>query len=183
MRKNIIISSVLASLIVAWIVWLSSSAHDNFTSNWENGFKMFGMERWIWGFSTKKGLTDEEKIALESMTKEEKQTFFETKREEMQAEMEQFRIEREAKEAVIDSLLAWNALTSEQEALRAEIIAERSERKIAMEDMRVKMEQVHSIMKKKKNGEDLTEQEQAVLDEMWWHRWPWKMMMGRGMHR
>ena len=44
-------------------------------------------------------LTDEEKTALESMTDEEKQTFFETKRAQQKAKME-------ARESVIDKLLA-----------------------------------------------------------------------------
>lgn len=104
-------------------------------------------------------LTDEEKTQLESMNDEQKQAFFETKRAEQKAK-------REARENVIDKLLAGETLTAEEENLRAEIIKERAERKVKMQEMEQKREEMKTIMEKKKAGEELSEEEQTVLDEM-----------------
>lgn len=74
--------------------------------------------KWLWRMF----LTEDEKIALESMTDEEKITFMENKKEEIQ-------IIRESEESVIDKLLAGESLTQEEELIRNEIIKKRSERK------------------------------------------------------
>ncbi len=85
--------------------------------------------------------------------------------DEQIAEREAKHAEREAKEAVIDALLAGQSLTAEQETLRTEIIAERAERKAKREEMKALKEEIKPILEKKRNGEDLTEAEQAKLDE------------------
>jgi len=118
--------------------------------------KQFGKDK----FSKKsgayfKGLTDEEKIALESMSDEEKQAFFEKKKEEKQTEMEAKRAEREAEANVIDKLLVWESLTADEEIIRTEIISKREERK-----------QVRDLMEKSRSWETLTQEEQAKLDEI-----------------
>lgn len=97
-------------------------------------------------------LTDAEKTALESMSLTEKQAFFEKKRTEMEAK-------RDAYEAVIDKLLAGTALTSEEEAIRQEIVKHRAERKAhraTMETIRTKLQA----------GTALTAEEQAIVDSM-----------------
>lgn len=86
-----------------------------------------GMWRWNkWGFLN--DLTTEEKTTLEAMSDDEKKAFFETKKAEMQAR-------REAHEAVIDKLLAWEKLTSDEELVRTEIVKERAERKAKIQEL------------------------------------------------
>ncbi|MDD3144589.1 MAG: hypothetical protein PHV23_00600 [Candidatus Gracilibacteria bacterium] len=70
-------------------------------------------------------LTTEEKTALQSMTTEEKKAFFEAKKAEQIAK-------RDAREGVIDKLLAGQTLTADEEVVRAEIIKERADRKAEM---------------------------------------------------
>jgi hypothetical protein len=57
-------------------------------------------------------------------------------------------------------------LTTEQEVLRTEIINEREERKVKQVERESKMEEVKIILDKKHAGEDLTDEEQTILDEM-----------------
>lgn len=133
---------------------------------WWKGWEwmwMFGFWLWI------EKLTDEEKTQLESMTDEQKKAFFETKRAEIEAR-------QELRETVIDKLLAWTTLTSEEETVRQEIISERTEIKAK----KAEMEEIRTIMKKYKSGETLTTEEQAKLDEFkaniperkeFWKRW------------
>lgn len=104
-------------------------------------------------------LTDAEKTALESMTDTEKQAFFDKKRAEAETK-------RDAREAVIDKLLAGTTLTTDEETLRKEIITERAERKAKQAEMKAKMDQIKAIMDKKKAGTTLTTEEQALLDSM-----------------
>lgn len=59
------------------------------------------------------------------MTTEEKKAFFEAKKLEQKAK-------RDAREGVIDKLLAWEVLTANEELIRAEIIKERANRKTKM---------------------------------------------------
>jgi len=92
---------------------------------WKGMWKWNGEWRWNKGGFIN-DLTTEEKTALETMTTEEKKAFFETKKVEMEAK-------REAHENVIDKLLAWEKLTSDEELVRAEIVKERAERKAEME--------------------------------------------------
>lgn len=104
---------------------------------------------WFWD-----KLTDEEKTALESMTNEEKKEFFEEKRSEAESK-------REARETVIDKLLSWETLTSDEEVIKQEIIENRAEMKLKREEM----EEIKTLMEKVKNGETLTDKEQAQLDD------------------
>ncbi len=122
------------------------------------------MGKWHWdrwwemrerGFEN--NLTDAEKTALKTMTNAEKQTFFETKMTTQKAKMEAY-------ENVIDKLLAWVTLTSEEEAIKQEIIKQRAERKAKMVEMETKMTEIKAILEKKKSGETLTSDEQAKLD-------------------
>lgn len=93
--------------------------------------------RWFgWKMNFKKGvnwimkwLTDDEKTALEWMTDEEKEDFFNTKREAKKIEYEAKKIEREAHEAVIDKLINWEELTSDEKVILEEIKIKRAERK------------------------------------------------------
>lgn len=120
-------------------------------SKFQNRFNKF---KKIWN-----NLTDEEKTALKSMSDEQKKEFFTKKREEK-------KLEKETHRKVIDKLLAWETLTTEEENLRAEIIRKRAERQKNREEMRAKREQVKIILDKKKAGETLTDEEQATLNEM-----------------
>lgn len=112
-------------------------------------------------------LSEEEQEAFQNMSDEEKETFLNTKREEKRAEAEARQEENQARENVIDKLLAWESLTTEEETLRQEIITERATRKQEMEERK-------ALMDKKISGEELTEEEEAILNEMRggkWGRW------------
>lgn len=172
--------NLLATLLILGITatWLSYTFADDTTTtdtttvnwcdfdwkgfNWEK-WKWFWMEWWMWGWMID-NLTDEEKTALESMTSEERQTFMETKRTEQEAK-------RESHETVIDKLLAWTSLTSDEETIRQEIIKQRAERKVEMETRKAEMEEMKTIMDKKKAGTTLTTEEQTKLDTFQSNRW------------
>lgn len=86
------------------------------TYKWNKKWK----NKWMWW----KGwfindLTDEEKALFDEMTDEEKKEFLDTKREEHKILMESYN-------SVIDKLLAWEELTTEEENLRSEIIEYRA---------------------------------------------------------
>ncbi len=152
-------------------------------------------EKWAKHGGKRKGganLTDEEKTALESMSDEEKQTFFADKKAQMNAEKEASRAvvaklingesltsaeetirgellvklesrTSEGKElregsALIIKVLAGDELTSEDEAA----LAEKQEKHAQREAQRVIIEPIKA---KLDAGEELTEQEQAVLDD------------------
>ncbi len=91
----------------------------------------------------------------------------------------------EGRETVIDKLLAWTALTADEEILRAEIIKERAEMKAKKAEMDAKMTEIKAIMEKKKAGTTLTTEEQAKLDTMKkempksekWRMWEVRWMM------
>lgn len=67
-------------------------------------------------------LTEAEKTALDAMTETEKAEFFQKKQSEHKAK-------KEAKEAVLDKILAGQSLTADEEIIRQEIIADRAEKK------------------------------------------------------
>lgn len=173
-NKKILTGLLIATVVVSW-VW-ASFASDTTNSWTANINKVFNWVRAWMGKFMGAWLTDAEKTALESMTDTEKQTFFETKRTEQKVKME-------AHENVIDKLLAWSTLTSEEETLRQEIIKERAERKLERETREAEMEAIQPILEKKRNWETLTTDEQTKLDAFeanrsgkWW-------MRGRWMHR
>lgn len=173
-NKKILTGLLIATVVVSW-VW-ASFASDT-TNSWTASInKVFNWVRAWMGKFMGAELTDAEKTALESMTDTEKQTFFETKRTEQKAKIE-------AHANVIDKLLAWSSLTSEEETLRQEIIKERAERKLERETREAEMEAIQPILEKKRNWETLTTDEQTKLDSFhanrpgkWW-------MRGRWMHR
>ena len=126
---------------------------------WHNGeWRWFGGEgRWMWEWFGGGGrwmikLTDEEKTALSSMTDDEKKTFFETKRQEAQALAD-------AKEAVIDKLIAGETLTDSEKVTLETIKTERAEAKAK----KAEMEEIRTILEKQKAGTTLTTDEQAKL--------------------
>ncbi|USN59190.1 MAG: hypothetical protein H6767_03780 [Candidatus Peribacteria bacterium] len=100
-------------------------------------------------------LTDEERTQVAAMSAEERTAFFETKRSEMEAQ-------RAAHTAVIDALIAGDALTDAQELVRQEIATQMNstsnERKCERENA--------SLVKKLVNGEELTDEEKTSLEEM-----------------
>ena len=104
-------------------------------------------------------LTDAEKTALESMSDTEKKAFFDKKRTEMETKME-------ARDTVIDKLLAGTTLTPDEEKIRQEIITERTAMKAKRAEMKAQMEKIKTIIEKKKSGQTLTTEEQTVLDSM-----------------
>lgn len=77
-----------------------------------------------WGFGGFRDdfLTEDEKEAFNNLTSDEKKEYLEAKRLEEKSKME-------LKELVIDKLLIWESLTSEEEVIRQEIITERANRK------------------------------------------------------
>ena len=129
---------------------------------WEKMFK--GHEWKMWGkFRWANNLTAEEKTSLESMSNEEKKAFFESKMTQQKAKMEY-------KENVIDKVLAWENLTTDEQTIKAEIIAQRADRKVKMQEQQAKMEAIKAILEKKKAGETLTADEKASLKEIKWNR-------------
>jgi len=115
---------------------------------WGMWWKWHGRDGFMW-----QELTYAEKTALQSMTDTEKKSFFEQKRTEAEAKMT-------AEDNVIDKLLAWQTLTSDEETVRQEIIKERADIKVK----KTEMDSMRTIMEKKKNWETLTSDEQSKLD-------------------
>lgn len=139
-------------------------------TNWQ--WMWFGMlmweKKWFWG-KFMNNLTDEEKSQIENMTDAERQAFFEKKRDEFEAKMT-------ARSNVMDKILAWQSLTSEEEKIKQEIILERSEMKLEREKRIAEREAMEPIFTKMQNGETLTTEEQTKLNEFkqnW--KWRWKM--------
>lgn len=77
------------------------------------------------------------------------------------------------RENVIDKLLSWTTLTTEEEVIRQDIIKERATKKTEMEKRKKEMEEVKVIMDKKRAWTTLTTEEQSKLDSFkmnkkWW---------------
>lgn len=151
MKTNKIIAGAIATSILVTGLWVASADF----SEMKNNSKHNRIE-----------LTQDQKTEIENMSQDEKKVFFQTKKTEIQAD-------REAKENVIDKLLAGETLTSVEENLRQEIIEQRAERKLKMEARKADREEMKSIIEKKKNGEELTEDEEAKLEEMKSHSKKW----------
>jgi hypothetical protein len=83
----------------------------------------------------------------------------------------------EAHENVIDKVLAWSTLTSEEETTKQEIIKERAEKKLERETREAEMVTIKPILEKKKAWTTLTSDEQAKLD-VFQSEWHWKGMKG-----
>ena len=167
-------NKLISAVLLAWIAstgfaWISSADDTQVTTSTSES---------SYGFEMKKGkhmrgmnhLSEEDKALLEDMDETEKQEFFEQKREEYQAK-------RELQESVIDDLLAGNTLTAEQESVRAEMITQRAERKAQMLEKQEQRETMRAIMEKKEAGEELTQEEQELVDSFAekhkgkWIRW------------
>lgn len=115
-EEQVVLDETKNTLFSFWIwKWMNNG-------RWGMMWEIWG-KKWMWIVMW--DITDEEKTALESMTDEEKQAFFESKKEELRAR-------QESHENVIDKLLAWESLTSEEEIIRQEIIQLRTERKEKM---------------------------------------------------
>ncbi len=151
-NKKIVAGILISGILTAW-VWATFANDTNINSKNMPFFK--NLKKWSWmeyfkGGLMKNNLTNEEKIALNSMTDEQKIEFYNKKTEEQL-------VKRGLKESVIDTLLAWGKLTSEQEVIRNEIIKERAE-------MKAKMEEFKTIMEKRKAWETLTNEEESMLE-------------------
>lgn len=128
---------------------------------WIGEGMMSGMLMKMWGMAQ---LTDAEKAKLATMTDAEKKVFFEAKRTEMEAKME-------AREAVMDKLINWQALTTDAEkAIQKEIITQRAQMKKMREEMKAKIqaeqksrEEIKTIIEKKKSWATLADDEVAKL--------------------
>ncbi len=135
-----------------------------------------------------KNLTEDEKLALESMSDEERKAFFQQKKEEKKAN-------KEASKAVLDALIAGETLSADQEANRLEMLAKIEEGKhqrnnadiiakilawdalseaeqIELQEMQEKKAEreaqkalLEPIKAKLDAGEELTDDEQSLLDE------------------
>jgi len=116
--------------------------------NWNEKWFKWWLGRWFNWIE----LTDAEKQSLTTMTAEQKKAFFEQK-------MQVAKTEKLAHDSVIDKLLAWLSLTTEEETLRQTIIKERATMKVKQAEMQV----MKAIMQKSRNGEALTADEQAKL--------------------
>jgi Spy/CpxP family protein refolding chaperone len=104
-------------------------------------------------------LTPTEQTALTSMTDIQKRDFFEKKHTEMEAK-------RDARESIIDKLLAGTTLTPDEEVLRKTIITERAAHVVKEIEVRAKMTEMKAIFDKKKSGTALTADEQKLLDSI-----------------
>lgn len=159
MITNKVLAGIIATSVLA--TWLGVASADF----WGNSF---------FGKAPRVELSDEQKELLQDMTQEERQEYFQEQREERQEA-------REARETVIDKLLAGQTLTDAEEEIRQEIIEHRAEMKAQIQEREEKMEAVKAVLEKKRNGEEITDEEQALLDEAKSHM---KNKKGnRGMHR
>lgn len=180
MKKQIIAGAIIASL-AAGTMYVSAATNNN-SSTWTTNktfkesfegkwFAKHQKMMWEWRWmGIMPQLTDEEKTKLESMTAEQKKAFFEQK-------ITEAKVKAEAKEIVIDKLLAGTALTADEEILRQEIIKERADMKAKKAAMDANMAAMKTIMEKKKAGTVLTTEEQATLDSMKSNMQAWKWRM------
>lgn len=147
----------LLALSLVWVLTVSSIWYAGASFSW----KSFG--KWFWI----KSELNIDKELLESMSSEERKAYMNEKREEMKANFEN-------RELVIDKLLNKQTLTSDEDSLRLEIIKERSEKKLQMEEMKWKMEEKKAIMEKVKSWIELTNEEQELINSFKWEM-KWKM--------
>lgn len=99
------------------------------------------------------------------------------------SKMTENKAKAEAKETVIDKLLAGTALNADEEVIRTEMIKERAKMKARKVEMETKMIEIKTIMEKKKSWAELSSEEQAKIDAMkkehkkWW-KWEKRGMEG-----
>ncbi len=181
-NKKILAGLLLVSIVTAWI-W-STFANDTnswSTSTWrvnkwdfKKCFWWFGFGKHFWNRWEHYNLTDAEKTVLKSMSTDEKKAFFEKKGIENKKVMDENFAKKEKEDLVIDALLAWNKLTDEQEALRKEIIKERSDEKIEMQTRKAQMDEIKKLIDKKESGIELTIDEKTKLEEFKWENIGWR---------
>ena len=82
-----------------------------------SGSCCMGNDMWMWHkwWMWKNMLTDEEKEKIANMTDAEKKEYFEAKRTEQRTKMESY-------DNVMDKVLNWETLTSEEEVVKKELI-------------------------------------------------------------
>ncbi len=115
-------------------------------------------------------LSEEEKTKIESLTSEERVKYFEEKREEWEQK-------RLAWENVIDKLLNFETLTSEEKQIVEELKQERASQKAKKQEMENQRSQIEAIQTKLKNSETLTTEEQAIIDNL--KKWFWNQKWQR----
>lgn len=188
MKTNKLLAGLLVTAVT--VSWISFSFADDATDSIVDNVKEM-KHNWVKSLAKSlKGdrkmdmnLTDEEKTAIEAMSDEERNEYFESKKSEREAL-------KNAKENVIDKLLAWDTLTSDEELIRAELIETRAEKKAEMEARKVERDEIKTIIQKKKAWEELTSDEEAKIsdiksemrwDKKWWDKGfkGWK----RGMNK
>ena len=157
-------NKILSLVLVAWIAstWFAgiSAANSDLTlsgtlESIESGVK--NMTQWWEKFWKRKGggnLTDDEKLALESMNDEEKKEFFDAKKAEMKAQ-------KEARKDLIDALITGESLTTDQETLRIEMLE-----KIGDTDSKFGKRDNAEVIAKLLNGEVLSADDQVIIAEM-----------------
>lgn len=141
-------------------------------NRWNNMMNNTGI--WFWKNGWLNQLTDAEKTSLSTMTNQQKQDFFAKKKIDAVAKAT-------LRENVIDKLLAGTVLTTEEEAIRQEIITERA----AVKAKKDEMVAIQAIMEKNKSGQVLTVDEQTKLNAFiakmpnGWKEWKRKWNMKR----
>jgi len=157
MRNKIIIwSAIVLAVSTMTVAFAASNSWTTSTWNTVKEFKM--KQEWFWKMWFewkwfKNNLTTEEQKALETMTDAQKKEFFDKKRAEAKVQME-------ARENVMNKILSWETLTSDEQKIKDEIVKQRAEIKTKKQDM----EEIRTIMQKQRNGETLTTEEQTKLD-------------------
>ena len=132
---------------------------------------MWGFGMWFWMM---KELTVDEKTKVQAMTDTERKAFFEAKMIKDKADFE-------AKDAIIDKLINWEALSDSDKVLLEVIKKDRADAKAKRLEMEKKMTEVKVILDKKASWATLTADEQAKLDNMkkehnWWKMLKWMWM-------
>lgn len=155
-KKQIFTSIALVwALSVSAITFAQNSTQTWVTNSWTNlnaqkPFMMnFKGKMWFKNMHKQEKLTQEETDLLKNMTSEQKREFFEKKSLELKQKKEQEFKKREAKEAVIDKLLNWETLTTEDKTLVEEIKKERADRKNSLENKKIFNKEFKEINKKK----------------------------------
>lgn len=174
-NKKILAGLLLVSIATAWI-WSTFANNTNTwsTSTWNVDKCEFNKWFWFWKHFWNKfwhyNLTDTEKTALKTMTNDEKKAFLDKKELENKKLMDEKFAKMEKKEAVIDALLTWNKLTSEQEILKTELIKERSDRKKELETRKNNMLEIKRIIDKKESWVELTNEEKTKIEQFKWEK-------------
>lgn len=174
MKKQIIAWMVLAVLATTWAyTYATNNSTGSVTKN-EIMDIVKKARDWVTLTTDEQTKLDAVKSKKYSKTWSGKTMFSHDKRKGFPKMIEN-KAKQEARENLIDKLLAGQTLTSDEETIRAEIIKERAEMKAKKAEIEAKMAKMKTIMEKKKAGTTLTTEEQAVLDSMKSNMQKWKM--------